>query len=933
MMRKRVVSLAMVLCLMFTFTLNAFIVNVNAAMGDYGGNITGATWYWPIHGYTSTSSAYAKITSSYGYRGGSIQGYHKGVDIGESKGTAVYATRSGTVYLADNSTDGSEGRSIIINHGDGYYSAYYHLSSVSVSKGQSVNNNTQIGAVGGSGYNSESYYANHLHFAIHYGNSWDYNCSVNPCPSGYTRIGDSFQESAGGYPIGSASISYSVTTYETPPSNVTIGSDKLEYNIGETAHLNYTIDRAWNWASIVVYYDNEDHFITVNGSPGTVDYTFPKVGWYYIYTKGSNNAGTSDCNGIWINVKGTAPSNVTIDCNAKTFQVGETGELYYSIDNATEAYIVSYYWNEDHFIKVNGSSGTVRYTFPVEGWYYIYTKGSNSYGTTDCYGVWINVVSSQNLGDDFYGYITNNYTSTKFDITEDNSNNVVIESRRNSDSHKWHFTRQADGSYEIKNMNSGRCLDVRDGGTTNGTNVWTYYDNDSSPQRWFIRGTEGSYSLKSACCTNVIDVTDARFYDGTNIQMCDDHDHYAQKFSIDKIVPWDLSFSSSATTTTNDNNISFSYNMKGATSRQIAITKDGNVYDTILLSSNSGTVSYLFEKSGTYWCYAVGYNSQGNANSNGISITVNDKTYNVYYNANGGTDTPYEQTKIHGTNLQLSNTVPNRQGYIFLGWADNNSNSTNAAYPAGGTFTGNYNTTLYAVWKPATYLVTFDANGGTTPTASKSVTYNSTYGTLPTPTRTGYTFKGWFTAASGGTQVKDSTNVTITANQTLYAQWEKNIYTISYNVNGGDGTIEQQSADYGVNIDITSVKPTREGYSFLGWARTSDAEEAEFLPEDTYTENEDITLYAIWRIIPTTETSIVKKSNYSVINTTVKNADVGTTVVVVTYKNGMLADLQFEIYDGEDISFATFAPYDNMKIMLLDNFESITPLGFAEELE
>ena len=72
----------------------------------------------------------------------------------------------------------------------------------------------------------------------------------------------------------------------------------------------------------------------------------------------------------------------------------------------------------------------------------------------------------------------------------------------------------------------------------------------------------------------------------------------------------------------------------------------------------------------------------------------------------------------------------------------------------------------------ATYTVTFNANGGSTPTASKSVTYNSTYGTLPTPTRAEYTFKGWFTSANGGTQITSITKVTLTSNQTLYAQWE-----------------------------------------------------------------------------------------------------------------------------------------------------------------
>jgi len=81
----------------------------------------------------------------------------------------------------------------------------------------------------------------------------------------------------------------------------------------------------------------------------------------------------------------------------------------------------------------------------------------------------------------------------------------------------------------------------------------------------------------------------------------------------------------------------------------------------------------------------------------------------------------------------------------------------------------------------ATYTVTFDGQGGTAPSpASKSVTYNSTYGTLATTTRTGYTFGGWWTATNGGgTQVLDTTVVTNTANHTLYAKWSVTTVSIT----------------------------------------------------------------------------------------------------------------------------------------------------------
>lgn len=82
-----------------------------------------------------------------------------------------------------------------------------------------------------------------------------------------------------------------------------------------------------------------------------------------------------------------------------------------------------------------------------------------------------------------------------------------------------------------------------------------------------------------------------------------------------------------------------------------------------------------------------------------------------------------------------------------------------------------YTATKTFIVNNPSYTVAFNANGGSCSTGSKSVKYSSTYGTLPTPTRNGYTFNGWYTAASGGTKITESTTVTATSNHTLYAHW------------------------------------------------------------------------------------------------------------------------------------------------------------------
>ena len=100
-----------------------------------------------------------------------------------------------------------------------------------------------------------------------------------------------------------------------------------------------------------------------------------------------------------------------------------------------------------------------------------------------------------------------------------------------------------------------------------------------------------------------------------------------------------------------------------------------------------------------------------------------------------------------------------RTGYTFNGWF-------NSAGKALSKDTLVQNKTFTASWTANSYTVTYNANGGSVSTASRRVTFDSTYGTMPTPTRTGYIFDGWFTAASGGTQITSSTKVS-TANDLI----------------------------------------------------------------------------------------------------------------------------------------------------------------------
>lgn len=110
---------------------------------------------------------------------------------------------------------------------------------------------------------------------------------------------------------------------------------------------------------------------------------------------------------------------------------------------------------------------------------------------------------------------------------------------------------------------------------------------------------------------------------------------------------------------------------------------------------------------------------------------------------------------------------------------------------------------------PPTYTVSFDANGGNSPSpTNKVVTYNGTYGDLASVTREGYSFTGWFSAISGGSPVTSSTTVAISANQTLYARWN---------------TLPQVIAGANQNVAISTVLWTPEEIPTIAWYDAADA--------------------------------------------------------------------------------------------------------------
>ena len=195
------------------------------------------------------------------------------------------------------------------------------------------------------------------------------------------------------------------------------------------------------------------------------------------------------------------------------------------------------------------------------------------------------------------------------------------------------------------------------------------------------------------------------------------------------------------------------------------------------------------------------------------SVTVN-------FLGNGGTPATVSSNYVEGVAFGALPSAA-RTGYTFAAW-------TNAAggTMATTTLVARAVTNLYARWTANPYAVTFDRQGGTGGSNAVTATYASAMPTATAPTRTGYTFGGYWDATGGGTQFYSAAMASARAwdkafSATLYARWTTNSYTVTLDKQGGTGGSNAVTATYASAMP-TATAPTRTGYIFGGyWDTTS----------------------------------------------------------------------------------------------------------------
>ncbi len=223
----------------------------------------------------------------------------------------------------------------------------------------------------------------------------------------------------------------------------------------------------------------------------------------------------------------------------------------------------------------------------------------------------------------------------------------------------------------------------------------------------------------------------------------------------------------------------------------------------------------------------------------------------VTFDANGGSVSPATKTVTFGEAYGTL-PIPTRTNHHFNGWIYNNAEVTEASIVQAST-----SHTLVAWWDSLERTVTFDPNGGTVTPTTKEVLYGSTYGELPTPTRTGYTFAGWW---YGPEEITEDSIVDCYGHPTLIAQWESKEYTVTLDANGGTVTADKVPVRYEETVNNRIASGVNyPGYTFAGWwdAKTGGNriyDGTETYSSGTYWKNGlwnytgNITAYAQWKV-------------------------------------------------------------------------------------
>ncbi len=390
---------------------------------------------------------------------------------------------------------------------------------------------------------------------------------------------------------------------------------------------------------------------------------------------------------------------------------------------------------------------------------------------------------------------------------------------------------------------------------------------------------------------------------------------------------------------------------KGSTWK--ATQEDSSWVQKEIVLEIGGTELYaLLDLNGDLWMRGdndTGIICDGTTEYKSSYVRITGTSYTVTLNTNGGTINSGNVTSyVPGTEKTLPTNVT-KSGYTFEGWYDNSACTGTAVTKIASTETGNK--TYWAKWTanaPTTYTVVYNANGGNgsmsntthTPGVASKLRKN-------TFTKVGYRFIGWTWEEFKNSVSADFADEALVTDLgetgqtiTLYAVWIPNTYTVTYNANGGVGSMSSSTHAYGaenvvgVQAKLNKNTFTKEGYRFIGWSRNSTATAATYADEEivkglTSQDGGNVTLYAIWT---SNRYTVTFKDGESVAKTETVNHGAGATAPTLTKEGYTLSwDKAFNNVTSDLTVNAIWTPNKNTKYKIEYYKQKVTLDGYDLE--
>ena len=556
---------------------------------------------------------------------------------------------------------------------------------------------------------------------------------------------------------------------------------------------------------------------------------------FHIYID-SPKAGAGTTTGIraegWA-IYGNGVTNVTCNINGNTYNCSRRSRT--EVADQNPGYPTGnegFYYDVPEYLMHPGTN-----------WIIFTAYNGNTVLGSDSRTFQYNMTASKTLSDGLYTIVSAVNDNSVFDInwaSQEDEGDLVISNRNGGNNQKFDVTYLGNGYYKIEAHHSKKALDVYNASTERLANVQQCGYHGGMNQKWILRSAgNGYYYIISANNGMYMDLPNADTSPGNSIWMNWGNGSPAEKWKFESTTEKKQTYN---LTLINGNGTSMNEYEAGA---------------RITLKADAPKSGMRFQK----WRIRLGDNTkidnEYSANtiltmpaSSSMVEAIYEKipTYTVTFNVNGGAISGNSIKTV--TSGEKYGTLPTatKSGYTFDGWYTSGSGGTRITENTTVSLAGNQ--TLYAHWTAKTYTVTFNANGGTiSGNSTRTVKYGTKYGTLSTATRSGYTFDGWYTSATGGTKIMENTLVSITGNQTLYAHWSQSTYPL-YIYAGG--TTSAQFCSVGTTVRIDAGKPA-DGMKFKRW--TAYGADVQFADPNSATTtivmpNHSVTVEALYEALP-----------------------------------------------------------------------------------